>query len=315
MNAAAASDAPTSEQLADQARSGDRQAFETLYERHAWAAWGVGLVISDDKLVSSNAVARSFADLLSGPVDAAAHDTFLAALLSQVRKDVLAHDGKAATGLPSLVAEAEAAGQVDETARCFAELPEAWRTWLWLSSVEGIAAADLGAVYHLPTDEADQLAERARDALAKRIAERRSRAVAGAGTGPAVAASSASEDDLADSLRPLILPLPFGLAGTAWAVWAAPDAGAVGAPESSSGRLTALWAAAEPTANKAVAAAAALILAAGLVGVVTVGSGGGSSSPSNSDGGKSGHSTASGGPTTSKTSPILRARRPRFQGQ
>ncbi len=201
MNAAAASDAPTSEQLADQARSGDRQAFETLYERHAGAAWGVGLVISDDKLVSSNAVARSFADLLSGPVDAAAHDTFLAALLSQVRKEVLAHDGKAATGLPSLVAEAEAAGQVDDTARCFAELPEAWRTWLWLSSVEGIAAADLGAVYHLPTDEADQLAERARDALAKRIAERRSRAVAGAGTGSAAPGSREIDENLADDER------------------------------------------------------------------------------------------------------------------
>jgi anti-sigma factor RsiW len=131
--------------------------------------------------------------------------------------------------------------------RAFLDLPERWRSVLWLTEVEGIPAREAGTLLGLTPNGAAQLAVRARAGLRERFLQAHLRTAAGHCTftverlGAYVAGALAPRDvakvdqhlagcadcrarqaeleDLGGLLRRVVIPLPLALAAVSLSKW------------------------------------------------------------------------------------------------
>lgn len=299
-------------ELVTAARAGEARAFEELYRRHAEAAWRVALAVTGNPTDAADAVSESFARLFagmrggtSGP--GAAFRPYLLATTRNAAIDICRRRQRVAPApaeelpLPPGPSEpadavllAEEAGLV---AQAFADLPERWRSVLWLTEVEGYRPSEVAGRLGLTPNGAAQLAVRARAGLRERYLQAHLRAGPpsecrftlehlGAYVGGGIAARDLAKvdqhlaeceacrarlaelEDVHSTLRRILVPLPFGLAALTFRRWReALLAAAERAPRGA-------WAGMR-RAHQVLATASAALFVAGVVGVGVKGSGGG----------------------------------------
>jgi DNA-directed RNA polymerase specialized sigma24 family protein len=164
--------------LVGQARRGDRAAFRSLYDVHAPATWRLALAVRPDRAAAADAVADAFARVL-GPTERGAPTRTVwvhLLLLAATRDAVIAgSDSKAAPHL-ALVPERPPLDQplalaTDRAVHAFANLPERWRSVLWLTQVERLVDHDAGVVLGLSAANATQLTERAQAGLREQFSQ------------------------------------------------------------------------------------------------------------------------------------------------
>ncbi len=301
----------TDAELVDGVVAGYDDAFAQLYERHSLAAWRLGQTVTGNADDAADAVSEAFARVLvavrAGHLDKGG--SFRSYLLTATRNAALDNIRKTSRTRPT---EQEQLSEVESTsptpsellthdeeaalvAEAFRNLPERWRSVLWLTEVEGVATKDAAQRLGLSPNGAAQLAVRARTGLRERFLQAHLRktvdplcrttvdrlgAYVGGGlstrdlakvdqhlAGCASCEARRKElEDVGTCLRRAAVPVPLALAGTL---------GAAGSPVlvgfgSKVGRALA-WAQ-EAWATKAAAAAAAGILAAGAGGAYFAGS-------------------------------------------
>lgn len=175
--------------LVDAARTGSTAAFEELYRRHADAAWRVAQAVTanvhDAADAVSDAFVRVFAALPAGRLEEAGQ--FRAYLFAATRNaaiDTIRRGGRTRptdtiaelpvhTGPTDVVMASEDSRIVAEA---FRDLPERWRSVLWLTEVEGMPTREVGARLGLSANGAAQLAVRARAGLRERFLQAHLRA-------------------------------------------------------------------------------------------------------------------------------------------
>ena len=177
-------DTLTDGRLAERAARGDRDAFETLYRRHAEAAWRVGQVVAGNPHDAADAVSEAFTRLLSGMGEGRIDPNvpFRSYLLATTRNAAIDTHRRRARLEPVDIDLTDAAldrtaaphdavvGDVDAefVATAFRSLPERWRSVLWLTEVEGMAPREAAEQLGLSANGASQLAVRARNGLRER---------------------------------------------------------------------------------------------------------------------------------------------------
>lgn len=242
-------------ELSLRASDGDTTAFEALYRRHADSAWRLAFAVTgnaDDAADAvSDAFTRVFQALPAGQLPEG--DQFRPYLLAATRNaaiDTLRRTGRTQpTATMELLDSAAAGAGPHERAiasidmamivRAFLDLPERWRSVLWLTEVEGIPAREAGPMLGLTPNAAAQLAVRARAGLRERFLQAHLRTAAGSCTytverlGAYVAGALAPRDvakvdqhlagcadcrarqaeleDLGGLLRRVAIPLPLAL--------------------------------------------------------------------------------------------------------
>jgi len=170
-------DEPTDGDLIAAVRAGDREAYGTLYRRHAFAAYNLARQLTRSEAERDDLVAEAFAKVLDtlragGGPDVA----FRAYLLTTLRNtlydrarrdrrlelsdDMSRHD----PGEP-WVDTAVAGLEATLAARAFARLPERWQTVLWHTEVEQETPAEVAPVLGLSPNGVAALAYRAREGL------------------------------------------------------------------------------------------------------------------------------------------------------
>lgn len=308
----------TDSTLAALAADGDVGAFEELYRRHAQAAWRVAQSVTRNREDAADAVAEAFTRVLKALPAGRLRDNanFRSYLLTSTRNaalDVHRRTGRVRpTGdsavfdspsgnLPSDSAEDKA--DVAMVAAAFGNLPERWRSVLWLTEVEGIPAREAATMLGVSANGVAQLAVRARAGLRERFLQAHlthrgvdARCVAtverlGAYVAGALAPRDLAKvdqhlagcepcrerlaelEDLGSSLRRIVLPFPLGLAALALGTFEAEAAtavaaGAAGAAGGTTGNSTPAWLL---KAQRPLAVASAGLIAAGIVGIGVVG--------------------------------------------
>ncbi|HZQ84621.1 MAG TPA: sigma-70 family RNA polymerase sigma factor [Acidimicrobiales bacterium] len=242
-------------ELTARATEGDTTAFEALYRRHADSAWRLAFAVTgnaDDAADAvSDAFTRVFQALPAGQL--AESQPFRPYLLAATRNaaiDTLRRGGRTqpTATMEELDSAALGAGPPDRLVasidmamivRAFLDLPERWRSVLWLTEVEGIPAREAGPMLGLTPNAAAQLAVRARAGLRERFLQAHLRSAAGSCTytverlGAYVAGALAPRDvakvdqhlagcaecrarqaeleDLGGLLRRVAIPLPLAL--------------------------------------------------------------------------------------------------------
>ena len=248
-------DAASDGELTARAADGDTTAFEGLYRRHADSAWRLAFAVTgnaDDAADAvSDAFTRVFQALPAGQLPEG--DQFRPYLLAATRNaaiDTVRRGGRTqpTATMELLDSTAAAAGPHDRAiasvdmamiVRAFLDLPERWRSVLWLTEVEGIPAREAGPMLGLTPNAAAQLAVRARAGLRERFLQAHLRTAAGSCTftverlGAYVAGALAPRDvakvdqhlagceecrarqaeleDLGGLLRRVAIPLPLAL--------------------------------------------------------------------------------------------------------
>ena len=248
--------------LVDRVVAGFEGDFEELYRRHASAAWRVAQAVTGNAHDSADAVAEAFARVFqavkSGRLtDPSAFRGYLMAATRNASLDTLRRAGKTRPTADDdldgvdlqLTGPAEAitgAGDAAMIAEAFRNLPERWRSVLWLTEVEGVATKDVAEQLGISANGAAQLAVRARAGLRERFLQAhlkgtsdpdcrftvdRLGAYVGGGLAPRdlakvdqhlagcepCRAKKEELEDLGSSLRRIVLPLPLALAGVAGA--------------------------------------------------------------------------------------------------
>jgi RNA polymerase sigma factor (sigma-70 family) len=292
------------------ARAGQAQAFAELYRRHAEAAWRVALAVTGNPNDAADAVSESFARLIASirrdaPGPGAAFRAYLLATTRNAAIDILRR-GKRVTPAPAeelplppgpaepadALLAAEEAGLV---AQAFADLPERWRSVLWLTEVEGYRPSEVAGRLGLTPNGAAQLAVRARAGLRERYLQAHLRAQTpaacrftlehlGAYVGGGIAtrdlakvdqhlaecaacrARLAELQDVRSTLRRVLLPLPFGLAALSFRRWR--EALLAAAARTPGGGWSSLR-----RAHRALASASAALFVAGVIGAGLKGDG------------------------------------------
>jgi RNA polymerase sigma factor (sigma-70 family) len=161
-------------ELLDDARTGDRAAFQELYHRHRGAALRLARSYrrngDADDLVNG-AFERVLAALLrgSGPTDAFRPYLFVTLRRLAMEDGRRPHD-ETLDELPDSVTAAMDLPPLDGTERdlviqAFAALPERWQAVLWLTEVEGRQPREVGRSAGLPANTVAVLAHRARERL------------------------------------------------------------------------------------------------------------------------------------------------------
>lgn len=163
----------TDEQLCEQVRQGDREAFATLWQRHYAEASGYARKL--DPRAAEDAVAevlaRVFADLTQGK---GPNSAFRSYLLLSIRNSIYrGARGIQTSELPAenlLPAhEAHIEMEQDEETRvvhaALQDLPERWREALLLSEVEGRSLAEIGERFNIAPNAVSALLRRARGGL------------------------------------------------------------------------------------------------------------------------------------------------------
>lgn len=285
------------------ARAGQGQAFAELYRRHAEAAWRVALSITHNPADAADAVSESFAKVLASiqrdaPGPGAAFRPYLLAATRNAAIDICRRAGRlrpTPTGeLPPVPAPEEPADSVvvaeDATlvAQAFAELPERWRSVLWLTEIEGQRPSEVAVRLGLTPNGAAQLAVRARAGLRERYLQAHVRTQPtgacrftlehlGAYVNGSISlrdlakvdqhlaecgacrARRAELEDVRTTLRRALLPLPLGLAATSFRRWRDALVAAHRSP--------AALAAGTRTTYRLLAGASAALFAAGVIGL------------------------------------------------
>lgn len=246
--------------LVDRVVAGFEEDFEELYRRHASAAWRVAQAVTGNAHDAADAVAEAFARVFQAVkagrlAEASAFRGYLLAATRNASLDTLRRAGKARptdTDDLDLVAleaagPAEAltgAGDAAMIAEAFRNLPERWRSVLWLTEVEGVATKDVAEQLGISANGAAQLAVRARAGLRERFLQAhlkgttdpdcrfsvdRLGAYVGGGLAPRDLAKVDQHlagcescrtkkeelEDLGTSLRRIVLPLPLALGAIA----------------------------------------------------------------------------------------------------
>ena len=259
-------------ELARAAADGSNEAFDELYRRHADTAWRVAYSVTGNRDDAADAVAdaftRMFAALTSGRLaDLEKVRPYLLSTTRNAAIDVLRRSGRLQPLDDTHLEQAgsHSAGPSDRlidladasfVSSAFLSLPERWRSVLWLTEVEGMAAADVGMLLGVSANNAAQLAVRARAGLRQRFLQAHVREEAegqcsftldrlGAYVGGALAPRDLAKvdqhlagcascravkdelDDLGTTLRRAAAPLPLALGGLVWKHWrdAAADRG------------------------------------------------------------------------------------------
>jgi DNA-directed RNA polymerase specialized sigma24 family protein len=152
----------------EKARRGDRAAFEQVFEQHAGAAWRLALAVRRAPAEAADAVAEGFGTVL-GPQErtsTARHSPVPLQLLAATR-DAAVSRAALLTGEPGepgdevRAPDTHTATAADTAQHAFDQLPERWRSVLWLTEVEGLGATAAGVVLGLSPLSALQLHDRA----------------------------------------------------------------------------------------------------------------------------------------------------------
>lgn len=153
--------------LAASARRGVRAAFDELYRRHGLAAWRLALVVTRDASDATEAVANGFASTFaksSDPELDVAGESLRVALLRSTRRSAIDVVSQRSPDSPprseALVLDA-VEPRVAVIRRAFGELPERWRSVLWLVEVDGVTPAEAAQVIHVAPTAVTPLLERA----------------------------------------------------------------------------------------------------------------------------------------------------------
>ncbi|CAN5180434.1 hypothetical protein BH24ACT1_BH24ACT1_03040 [soil metagenome] len=302
----------TDAELVDGVVAGYDDAFAQLYQRHSLAAWRLGQTVTGNADDAADAVSEAFARVLvavrAGHLDNGG--SFRSYLLTATRNAALDNIRKTGRTRPT---EQDSLSEVESTsptppelltgdeeaalvAEAFRNLPERWRSVLWLTEIEGVATKDAARHLGLSPNGTAQLAVRARTGLRERFLQAHLRKTAdpacratvdrlgayvGGGLSPRdlakvdqhLAGCASCEarrlelEDLGTCLRRASVPAPLALAG------------ALGTSGSTVlfglGDRVARWGewAQQAWAQKAAAAAAAGALALGAGGAYMAGSG------------------------------------------
>ena len=298
----------TDGELATRAAEGDTTAFEALYKRHAEAAWRLAFAVSgnpDDAADAvSDAFTRVFQALPAGQLPEG--DQFRPYLLTATRNaaiDTLRRGGRTqpTAALEMLDSTAPGGGPSDRLVasvdmamivRAFLDLPERWRSILWLTEVEGIPAREAGALLGLTPNGAAQLAVRARAGLRERFLQAHLRSAAGScmftveRLGAYVAGALAPRDvakvdqhlagcadcrarqaeleDLGGLLRRVAIPLPLALAAVSLSKWKLASAATAAIRRATAGAST------TARVQRPLAAVTTALLALGVISLTVV---------------------------------------------
>lgn len=308
----------TDAELVDRVTAGFDGAFEELYRRHVQGAWRLGQAITGNSHDAADAVSEAFARVLVAIRDGRLEngDAFRAYLLTATRNaglDSLRRGTRSsATDDESLADLASSAPTPDEVAddlaeaallgEAFRNLPERWRSVLWLTEVEGLATKDVAEQLGLSANGTAQLAVRARAGLRERFLQAHLRrqsapgcrfcvdrlgAYVGGSLSPRDLAKvdqhlAACEecrarkdelDDLGAGLRRVALPLPITLGAIA-AERATAALRASGTAPGTVRRLVKLATEPTPMTERVLGGAAAGIFAIGVLAAGVLGRGG-----------------------------------------
>jgi RNA polymerase sigma factor (sigma-70 family) len=168
--------------LVERVVAGFDEAFDELYRRHAPAAWRLGQAVAGNGHDAADAVAEAFARVLQAVragrlADGSAFRPYLLAAtrnaaLDGLRRRSRTHpddelDAVAATA-PTPADAASHTADAALVAEAFRNLPERWRSVLWLTEVEGVPTKDAADQLGLSPNGTAQLAVRARAGLRER---------------------------------------------------------------------------------------------------------------------------------------------------
>jgi RNA polymerase sigma factor (sigma-70 family) len=301
------------EVLVDRVVAGFEGDFEELYRRHSQAAWRLAQAVTGNAHDASDAVAEAFARVFKAVkagrlTDGAAFRSYLLTATRNSSLDVIKKGSKARPTDDEVLdeVESEATGPVDAVtsaddaamvAEAFRNLPERWRSILWLTEVEGVATKDVAEQLGISANGAAQLAVRARAGLRERFLQAHLKSTAapdcrftvdrlgayvGGGLAPrdlakvdqhlaACEECRAKREELEDvggTLRRIVLPIPLALGGIAAARVTGALAGSVtpiaAAPSVVSKALT-MAKEAPPKVQRALAGTAAGLFAVGVI--------------------------------------------------
>ena len=178
-------DLRTDDELVAAATGGNRPAFEELYRRHADSAWGVAMSVTRDRNDAADAVSDAFTRMFQAVEQGRLQDVpFRPYLLTSTRNaaiDILRRSSRVqptdevddavdsgARTAPGPSELAMAGAEAALVAQAFSDLPERWRSVLWLTEVEGLAPREVAEMLGLSANGAAQLAVRARAGLRER---------------------------------------------------------------------------------------------------------------------------------------------------
>jgi DNA-directed RNA polymerase specialized sigma24 family protein len=225
-------------ELLNTIRSGDAGPFELLRARHAAAARYLAGHVVREPAAADAVVDVAFAQVLDairrggGPTDA-----FRPYLLTAVRR-AAREGGAGGAPIPTdeqqipdpgqlLIDPAVASLEGSPAVPAFLSLPERWRAVLWHTEIEGATPAEAAPLLGLSAASVTELADRARDGLAR--AHLRLRLAAGEHEPAALA-------DVGATLRQTVAPIVLGSAAAAYLAGLA-EAGVAGpVPAARSGR-------------------------------------------------------------------------------
>jgi RNA polymerase sigma factor (sigma-70 family) len=311
--------------LVDRVIAGFDDGFDELYRRHANAAWRVAQAVAGNAHDAADAVSEAFARVLQAVKAGRLQDgdAFRSYLLAATRNSALDTIRRSGRSRPAddteLDGPADGASPADQltgdedvalVAEAFRNLPERWRSVLWLTEVEGIATKDAAEQLGLSANGTAQLAVRARAGLRDRYLQAHVRNHArpecrftvdhlGAYVGGSIAPRDLAKvdqhlagcedcrdrkaelEDMGTTLRRIVLPLPLGLAAasalkaeTALAAVTATATTGAGLAASSMGKVVQLAKDPTPGFRRVVGAAAAGVLALGVASLGFVDRGG-----------------------------------------
>ncbi|HYD09492.1 MAG TPA: sigma-70 family RNA polymerase sigma factor [Acidimicrobiales bacterium] len=303
----------TDEVLVDRVVAGFEGDFEELYRRHSQAAWRLAQAVTGNAHDAADAVAEAFARVFKAVkvgrlADGAAFRSYLLTATRNASLDTIKKGSKARPTDDEVLdlVESERTGPIDVVtgagdaamvAEAFRNLPERWRSVLWLTEVEGVATKDVAEQLGISANGAAQLAVRARAGLRERFLQAHLKATSapdcrftvdrlgayvGGGLAPRDLAKvdqhlagcdecRAKRDELEDvgtSLRRIVLPIPLALGGIAGArVTGALTAtsSSIDAAPSAAAKVLALAKHPTPKFQRAVAASAAGLFGLGVI--------------------------------------------------
>src|SRR3954466_6770475 len=171
--------------LVDGVIAGFEGDFEELYRRHASSAWRVAQAVTGNAHDAADAVAEAFARVFQAVKagrlsDASAFRGYLLAATRNASLDVLRKAGKTRptadddldvvpSDTPGPQAAIDGKGDAAMIAEAFRNLPERWRSVLWLTEVEGVATKDVADQLGISAHGAAPLAGGARAGLRERF--------------------------------------------------------------------------------------------------------------------------------------------------
>ena len=297
--------------LVERVIAGFDDAFDELYRRHAASAWRLGQAVTGNPHDAADAVSEAFARVLQAVKSGRLHDgdAFRSYLLTATRNaalDGMRRSGRSRptdtadlatleSGAPSPADKMVSGTDAALVAAAFRNLPERWRSVLWLTEVEGVPTKDAAEQLGLSPNGAAQLAVRARAGLRERYLQAHLRDVdradcrftvdrLGAYVGGGLsardlakvdqhragcedcAARKAELEDLGSTLRRSALPIPLALGGMAGQrVHQALTSSTSAAPAGMGGRVIEWAKEPSPWLRKVAGASAAGVLGLGIL--------------------------------------------------